>query len=412
MLSRVDTGQEADEVLDRLLATPDGQVDPYPLYHALRRLAPLHRSALDGVWYASSFAACREILGHADCGKGPRITVRRHGVPEERIRMVERRPHRPSMITANPPAHACLRGAAKGAFMPPRLEGVRPRIARLVSDRLDRLAALGEADVVAELAYPLPVSVIGELLGVPEEDRDGLRPLVLALATADDPDPSPGAVRRAEGASQELETYFNALVATRRARPAGDLLSSLVAQHDSGSLDQDELYSTVLLLFTAGFLTTTNLIGNGLLALLRHPDEMARLWRNPALIGSAVEEMLRHDTPIQLVHRQVMKDIEMDGHHLSRGETVVALLAAANRDPARFADPDRFDVGRSDNVHLAFAWGIHFCLGARLARMEAQLVFAGLRQRFSRLDLAAEPRWRPGLALRGLDTLRVRCTPR
>jgi hypothetical protein len=404
--------QRADEVLHRLLATPEGQADPYPLYHALRQLAPLHRSALDGVWYASSFAACRELLGHPHCGKGPRLTVRRHGVAEDRLRMVERRPRRPSMITANPPEHARLRGVAKGAFIPPRLEDLRRRVACLVDDRLERLAALGEADLMAELAYPLPVTLIGELLGIPEEDRDRLRPFVIALATSDEPDSPPEVVRRAEAASDELEAYFSDLIASRRACPTGDLLSILVAQLDSGALDGEELYSTVLLLFIAGFLTTASLVGNGLLALFRHPQEMARLWRDPALVAPAVEEMLRYDSPVQLVHRQVMEDIEVDGLRLRQGETVFTLLGAANRDPARFSEPDRFDVGRQGKDHLAFAWGLHFCLGARLARMEAQLIFAGLRERFSSLDLSAEPPRRPGLAFRSVDALRIRFTPR
>ena len=404
--------QRADEVLHRLLATPEGQADPYPLYHALRQLAPLHRSALDGVWYASSFAACREILGHPHCGKGARITVRRHGVAEDRLRMVERRRRRPSMITANPPEHARLRGVAKGAFIPPRLEDLRRRVACLVDHRLERLAALGEADLMAELAYPLPVTVIGELLGIPEEDRDRLRPLVIALATSDEPDSPPDAIRRAEAASDELEAYLTDLTASRRSRPTSDLLTILVAQRDAGVLDGQELYSTVLLLFVAGFLTTASLVGNGLLALFRHPQEMTRLWRDPDLVAPAVEEMLRYDSPVQLIHRQVMEDIEVGGLRLRQGETILTLLGAANRDPARFPEPDRFDLGRQGKDHLAFAWGLHFCLGARLARMEAQLILAGLRERFSSLDLAEKPPRRPGLAFRSVDSLLIRLTPR
>ncbi len=406
------TGQRADEVLHRLLATPEGHADPYPLYHALRQLAPLHRSALDGVWYASSFAACREILGHPHCGKGARMTVRRHGIAESRIQMIERRPRRPSMITANPPEHARLRGVAKGAFIPPRLEDLRRRVAGLVDDHLERLAAAGEADLMAELAHPLPITVIGELLGVPEDDRGRLRPLVMAAATSDEPDPSPEQIRRAEAASNALEAYFADLIASRRARPTTDLLSILVAQCDAGNLDGDELYSTVVLLFSAGFLTTASLVGNGLLALFRHPQEMARLWRNPGLVAPAVEEMLRYDSPLQLAHRQVMEDMEVSGSRLRQGETVFTLLGAANRDPARFPEPDRFDVGREGKDHLAFAWGLHFCLGARLARMEAQLIFAGLRERFSSLELSGEPPRRPGLAFRSVDALRIRFTPR
>ena len=190
------------------------------------------------------------------------------------------------------------------------------------------------------------------------------------------------------------------------------MLSLLVEHHDGGGLNTAELLSTVTLLLGAGFLTTTNLIGNGLLALLQHPGEMDRLWADPTLVGSAVEEMLRYDTPVQLISRQVLTDVEVEGVQFREGEGVVALLGAANRDPAWIPEPDRFDIGRPDHGHLSFAWGSHYCLGARLARLEAQLVFAGLRQRFARLDLAGEPRQRPGLALRALESLPVRLTPR
>ena len=407
MSSALATGPQADELLHRLLATAEGHADPYPFYRALRTAAPIHRCGLDGVWYTTGFAAARRVLLDPCFGKGPRLTIRRHGIPEERVRMAERRPVRPTMITANPPEHSRLRGAAKGAFLPARIEALRGRIAALVDERLDRLAAAGTADVMTELAYTLPLTVIGELLGVPEEDREGFRAVVMATLGADDPNPAPEAVGRAEAASNEIADYVSGLVAARRARPGGDVLSLLVEHHDDGGLDTTELVGTVILLLEAGFLTTTNLIGNGLLALLRHPGEMARLWADPTLVDSAVEEMLRYDTPIQLTMRHVLADVDIDGAQFRAGENVVVLLGAANRDPACFPEPDRFDVGRPDNGHLSFAWGTHFCLGARLARLEAQLVFAGLRQRFTALDLADEPARRPGLLLRGLESLPV-----
>lgn len=412
MRSAVDTGTQADEVFHRLLATAEGHADPYPLYRALRTMGPLHRSGLDGVWYTPGFATARRVLLEPCFGKGPRLTIRRHGIPEERVKMAERRPVRPTMITANPPEHTRLRGAAKGAFLPPRIEALRRRIAALVDERLDRLAAAGTADVMTELAYPLPLAVIGELLGVPEEERDGFRAVVMATLGADHPNPSPDAVIRAEAAINEIGDYVSGLVATRRASPGSDVLSVLIEQHDDGGLDTTELVGTATLLLEAGFLTTTHLIGNGLLALLHHPAEMARLWADPGLVDSAVEEMLRYDTPIQLTHRHVLADAVVDGVQFRQGENVVVLLGATNRDPACFPEPDRFDVGRPNNGHLAFAWGAHFCLGARLARLEAQLVFAGLRERFSRLELADEPVRRPGLVLRGLESLPLRFTSR
>ncbi len=412
MSSALATDPQADELLHRLLATAEGQQDPYPLYRALRTAAPVHRSGLDGVWYATGFAAARRVLLHPNFGKTPRLTIRRHGVSEERVRMVERRPLRPSMITANPPEHSRLRGAAKGAFLPAQIEALRSRIAMLVDERLDRLAAAGTADVMAELAYPLPLTVIGELLDVPEQDREDFRSLAVATLVGDDPDPAPEALSRSEAASIQLGDYVSDLVAARRTRPGNDVLSLLIEHHDDGGLDNAELVATVILLLAAGFFTTTNLIGNGLLALLHHPAEMKRLWADPTLVGSGVEEMLRYDTPVQLTTRHVLADVDVDGTHFRQGENVVVLLGAANRDPACFPEPDRFDVARPDNGHLSFAWGSHFCLGARLARLEAQLVFSGLLQRFTRLELTGEPVRRPGLALRGLESLRLRMTSR
>jgi cytochrome P450 len=316
------------------------------------------------------------------------------------------------MITANPPEHTRLRGAAKGAFIPPAMNALRPRVAAIVAERLDRLAALGEADVMAELAFPMPVTVVGEMVGVPEEDRAWFRPLMRTLVSSDSFNRSPEELADVERAGDELDAYFLELIARRRKEPADDLLSYFVAQADDGLLDEDELFSTVTLLFFAGFLTTTNLIGNGLTALFDHPAEQARLWAEPELAPAAVEEILRFDSPVQFVHRNVLEELEIDGHRLAPGDVVMTLLAAANRDPARFADPDRFDVGRPDNLHVAFAWGLHFCLGARLARMEGQLVLEGLVERFARVEPAGEPVRNPGLAIRGFESLPVRVTPR
>lgn len=316
------------------------------------------------------------------------------------------------MITTNPPDHTRLRGVAKGTFIPPSMEALRPRVEAIVAERLDHLAALGEADVMTELAHPLPVTVISELVGVPEEDRDWFRPLMRTPVSSDQPNPTPEDTKEVERAGDEFEAYFSELIAARRGRPRDDLLSHFVVRHEAGELSYDELYATITLLFIAGFLTTTNLIGNGLAAFFDHPDQLDRLLAEPALVGSAVEEILRYDTPVQFVHRLVLADTEVAGNRLAQGNTVFTILAAANRDPARFPHPDRFDIGRVDNLHLAFAWGLHFCLGARLARMEGQLVFAGLRERFRRLEPAGEAVRRPGLALRALDSLPVRFTTR
>ena len=402
---------DPDDLIHRIMATAEGHADPYALYHQLQAVAPVHRSGLDGVWYVSGFDACRQVLGDSRIGKNDQFVVPRHGVDPERVRLAQRR-RRTSMITANPPEHTRLRGAAKGAFIPPTMEGLRPRVAAIVAERLDRLAALGEADVMVELAFPMPVTVVGEMVGVPEEDRDWFRPLMRTLVSSDSFNRSPEALAQVERAGDELDAYFVELIARRRKEPADDLLSYFIDQADDGLLSEDELFSTVTLLFLAGFLTTTNLIGNGLVALFEHPEEMARLWARPDLAASAVEEILRFDTPVQFVHRNVLEELELDGRRLPKGDVVMTLLAAANRDPARFAVPDRFDIGRTDNLHLAFAWGLHFCLGARLARMEGQMVFSGLVERFSAVEPAGVAVRNPGLAIRGFDSLPVRLTPR
>ena len=405
------TGEDPDDLIHRVMATPEGHADPYPLYRSLQAAAPVHRSGLDGLWYVSGFDACRQILGDPRIGKNGQFVVPRHGVDPERVRLAQRR-RRPSMLTSNPPEHTRLRGAAKGAFIPPSMTALQPRVAAIVAERLDRLAALGEADVMTELAFPMPVTVVGELVGVPEEDREWFRPLMKLLVAADSFNRSPEMLAKVEQAGDELDAYFTDLIARRRKEPTGDLLSYFIAQADDGVLDEDELFSTVTLLFFAGFLTTTNLIGNGLAALFDHPAEQARVWEHPELAASAVEEIVRFDSPVQFVHRNVLADFELGGRHLAAGDVVMLLLAAANRDPARFRDPDRFDVGRPDNLHLTFAWGLHFCLGARLARMEGQLVFAGLVERFARVEPAGEPVRNPGLAIRGFESLPVRFTPR
>ena len=405
------TGEDPDDLIHRIMATPEGHADPYPLYRRLQAAAPVHRSDLDGVWYVSGFDAGRHILGEPRIGKNDQFIVRRHGVDPERVRLAERR-RRPSMLTANPPEHTRLRGAAKGAFLPPAMAALQPRVGAIVAERLDRLAAVGEADVMAELAFPMPVTVVGELVGVPEEDREWFRPLMRILVSSDSTNRSPEALAEVKQAGDELDAYFGELIGRRRKEPTGDLLSYFISRADEGLLDEDELFATVTLLFFAGFLTTTNLIGNGLVALFDHPAEQARLWEHPQLAAPAVEEVVRFDSPVQFVHRNVLEDLEVHGHHLAAGDVVMVLLAAANRDPARFRDPDRFDVGRPDNLHLAFAWGLHFCLGARLARMEGQLVFAGLVERFAKVEPAGEPVRNPGLAIRGLESLPVRFTAR
>ncbi|HVW32774.1 MAG TPA: cytochrome P450 [Acidimicrobiia bacterium] len=413
MVAALDALADPDRVLEALLATPEGQADPYALYHRLRESSPLHRSGLDGLWYASRYHDCRQILLDPRCGRRPGEVVRRHGMTQAQARRFARRRSRPNMLSVNPPDHTRLRGATRGWFTPAPLERLAPRIGEIVDDCLDVLAAHGDADVMADLAFPLPVTVIGEVVGVPAGDRDALRPLVWAIIAADQPGAPDALVEDAEDASDRLDDFFVDLIAERRARPADDLLSELVAAADQGILSGEELLATVTLLFVAGFVTTTNLIGNGLLALLRHPDQLARLAGDPGLLPLTVDEILRYDGPVQMTQRAVLADIDLGGRTLRAGDTVMTILGAANRDPHAFADPDRFDVTRADNPPLAFGYGIHHCLGAGLARLEGRIVFRRLLERFSDLELLdPDPPRHPGFFGRRLARLPVRLTPR
>ncbi|MGH2577005.1 MAG: cytochrome P450, partial [Actinomycetota bacterium] len=325
----------------------------------------------------------------------------------ELIRRVRER-QRPSMITANPPDHSRLRKAARGPFLPGRMEErLQARIEEIVDERLDVVAAKGDADMMADVAFKLPVTVIGELVGVPPEDRDEFPPLVDEFFEAGQMGATKEQMDRADRAGERFREYFAGLVDAQRAHPNQDLVGSLVTD---GNLSDEELQGTITLIFIAGFITTANLIGNGLFALFRNPDQMARLWAVPDLVPNAVEEMLRYDSPVQLVERTALEDIEVGGHVIPAGDTIVPLLGAANRDPEQFAAPDRFDITRSDAAaHVSFAWGIHHCLGAPLARLEGQLVFSRLRKRFARLELLQpELAHRPSFGIRSLYELPIR----
>ncbi len=405
----------ADDLLRDLLTGEEAKRDPYPLYRALHDMAPFHRWADDGMWYACRYDTCRALLLDPHIGHDEEKLFRRPGMTEAqkermRKRMEKRRRRGFSMLMENPPDHTRMRRLVSRAFTTPRVDRLRDRVVGLVDERLDEMAEVGEVDVMTALAFPLPVTVIGELVGVPAGERDRFRPLITEGMLADRPDATEEEIAKAERNFDELEAFFTDLIAARRDDPQDDLLSALIAVHDEddGRLSHDELLSTVFLLFFAGFVTTTNVIGNGLLALLRNPGEMARLWADEDLVPTAVEEILRYDSPVPFVVRDVLSPTEVDGVALGPGDHVVALLSAANRDPGHFTDPDRFDVGRRESQPLTFGWGIHHCLGAPLARMEAQVTFARLRQRFADVELLDDEPPRAYSFLRGLRSLPVR----
>jgi len=403
---------DADALLVELVATPEGRADPYPRYAGLRAQAPVHRSGF-GFWALTRYDDCQYVLRHPKVGKDFSGAASALGLSDaQRDEQARFREDRSNMLVTDPPDHTRLRGLASRAFTPRTVETLRPGVVAMVDELIDAFDA-GEVDVMQALAFPLPVTVIGEMLGVPAEDREQLRPLVRAVTAVLELVVTPEALSAATAANATLERYFADLVAERRARPQDDLLTRLIQAEDEGDqLSEPELVSTAILLFAAGFETTTNLIGNAVLGLLRHPDQLDRLRADRSLVKPAVEEILRYDSPVQIAVRTAYEDMDVGGRRLEAGSTVLALLGAANRDPARYTEPDRLDVGRSEGAPISFGSGIHFCLGAALARLEGQVVVDRLLDRFRTIELVGDdPVHRDSLTLRGLVALPVRFTP-
>jgi len=387
---------------------PEIHANPYPVYARLREEDPVHQP-FPGVWILSLHRDVAALLRHPDLSSDRRNSP----VYEEFVKALPVEPDdgalTPSMLFLDPPDHDRLRRLANKAFTPRAVERLVPRVHEVVEELLDRAEEMGSFDVIADLAYPLPVTVISEMLGVPASDRDMLRAWSLDLIYTLDPMLSVEALARAQRAGAEFRAYLRELIAVRRRNLGDDLLSGLIQAEDDGQqLTPQELVATCVLLLVAGHETTSSFIGNGMLALLRNPGQYARLHGDPGLIRSAGEELLRYDSPVQLTGRLVLRDTEIGGQRVEAGQDVVALVGAANRDPAVFEDPDRLDVGRADNRHVAFGGGIHFCLGAPLARVEGGTALASLVRRFPALHLAAdEPVWRDTITLRALRELPV-----
>jgi cytochrome P450 len=378
--------------------------DPYPVYDRLREEDPVHRMP-GGRWLLTRHEDCTAVLRNPAMSSERDLDDTGEGGEPSLLQAYLAK----LMLFMDAPDHTRLRGLVTRAFTPRVVEGLRPRITELVDQLLDDAAEAGELDVIAGFGRPLPVAVIAEMLGVPGEDQDRFRSWSEALAHTVDPAMTPDTAARAAVAGLEFMEYFHELSEERRQRPREDLLSALVAEEDAGDrLSTDELVANCILLLIAGHETTTNLIGNGTLALLRNPDELARFRAEPDLAKSAVEEILRYDSPVHLTGRGVREDVEIGGVTVPAGDRVTILLAAANRDPAAFDRPDRFDLTRTDNRHLAFSSGPHFCLGAALARLEGQIALSSLVTRFPDLALADQQlEWNPTTTLRGLQRLPV-----
>jgi pimeloyl-[acyl-carrier protein] synthase len=389
---------------------PEVHEDPYPLYHRLREEDPVHRSPL-GLWVLTRHADVLAVLRDPRMSRDPRHSERfellRSSAEVDQLLTSEEAA--PSMLFVDPPDHTRLRALVNKAFTPAAVERLRPEVEAIVAGLLNRVAGTGAMDVVEDLAYPLPVTVICELFGVPEADRDRFRVWSRELVRLLDPLVAADALERALHARLALRGYLHELIGERRARPTGDLLTALIAAEDQGhSLSEAELVSMCVLLLVAGHETTVNLIANGTLALLRDPEARASLRADPTLAGSAVEELLRYDSPVQFTSRHALADLDIGGVRVRAGQTVVAVLGAANRDPAQFPDPDRLDLARAPNRHIAFGGGIHFCLGAPLARMEARIAIPALLARLPGLALGPRPpARRDTVTLRGLASLPV-----
>jgi pimeloyl-[acyl-carrier protein] synthase len=405
-VERVATGWVLNPLADRTRA------DPYALYAALRRHDPVHRSVAARGWFLLRHADCLRVLRDERFSADDRhlaIYARRRAWAVADGLVDPGEPDEPVMLRRDPPDHTRLRRLVSKAFTPRAIARLRPRIEALTDELLGRLAGSGTVDLIEALAVPLPITVIAEMLGIPAEDRATFKRWSDHLVGFLDPlaAPAPAVLRRTV---DEFRTYMDALAAERRRAPADDLLTGLVQAEDAGDrLSQQELHGTLALLLAAGNETTTNLIGNGTLALLQHPEQRERLRTEPGIAERAVDELLRWDSPVQLTMRIPLEDVELDGHRLAHGQAVIAVLGSANRDPAVFAEPDRLDLGRAGGDHLAFGHGIHFCLGAQLARLEGEVVLGELMRRFPDMRLATDRvRWRRLTFLRGLDRLPVR----
>jgi cytochrome P450 len=395
--------------------TPELLADPYPMYRLLHERDPvLWMPELFGVgaWLVTSHAVCAAVLrGKQFIKQGEQVlppeTLAR--IPHQQTELAERR--KSNMLFADPPVHTRLRALVTQAFTPRTVEQLRPHIAEIADQLIDGMAARGEMDLIRDFAFPLPVIVIAELLGVPPEDRDRFKAWSTDMTLGVNPAASAEDLGKVQRAIAALDVYLQPIFDERRRAPRNDLISELVRVQEAGDrLSRDELSATCRLLLTAGHETTVNLIGNGVLALLRHPDQRNRLLADAALLPNAVEELLRFDSPVQLSIRFASTDTTLGAHEVKRGDLIVVLLGGANRDPAEFADPDRLDLGRANaGAHLSFGGGIHYCLGAPLARLEGELAIGALLRRLPAMQLTGEPlRWRANAALRGLQSLPLR----
>jgi cytochrome P450 len=399
---------------------PRFREDPNPLYAELRSTNPIHRSPL-GFWVFTRHADCMAILRDRrsssdgrnmdqDAVGAAKVDTAGPVAPTQEI-FNEMAP----FLFRDPPDHTRLRGLVQKAFTPRVVESLRHRAVEISTGLVDNALEKGELDLVHDFAHVLPVRIIAEMLGVPDSDLEVFKAWSDHLGRGLDPDflLPPEAVQARLESLVAFIGYFAKLIEDRKNDLGDDLLSKLIAAEDGGvSLSQGELISTCILLLVAGHETTVNLISGGILELVRHPDQLVRFRDDPTVLKTGVEEMLRYVTPVQLSGRSMLEDIEIGGHTLHKGEFVMVIMGSANRDPDVFTNPETFDVGRTENPHMALGFGIHFCLGAALARLEAQVIIPELLRRTSKIEILTDKlNYRENIILRGLSELPVRVTP-
>jgi cytochrome P450 len=392
------------------MCDPEVLANPYPLYHRLRSQSPVHFDPLLRVWVVTRYDDVVRVLRDFSAQRTPtpdQLTSMGlsalNPVAQVMVKM---------MLFLDPPSHTRIRGLASAAFTPNRVEALRSHIREIVKCLLKPLASAGKMNVLRDLAEPLPAIVTAEMLGVPTEDHRQLKKWSEEFAEIlGNFQHNPERVERILKCTDEMSDYFRSAMRDNRLRPEGLVNSLRNAEVNGDRLTEAEIIANCIITLVGGQETTTNLISNGVLSLLRHPSQLEKLRANPSLIPSAVEELLRFESPTQYTARLAPEDTELGGRRIAKKQAVFAVMGAANRDPARFPDPDRLDIARPDNKHLAFGWGGHFCFGAPLARIEGQIAFEELT-RLENWKLDPTPlQWRPNFALRGLTALHITFTP-
>jgi cytochrome P450 len=398
---------DASLSLVRLLE-PEVLANPYPLYHKLRSEDPVHWDWFLHTWVVTRYPDVVNVLHSFSADRTPtpeQLTAMGLSALNPIAKVMVKQ-----MLFMDAPAHTRLRGLASTAFTPGKVEALRGHIQEIANDLLDRVQARGRMDIIADFAAPLPAIVTAEMLGVPTEDHADLKKWSADFAEMlGNFQHNPDRIPRVLESTNNLTTYFQAAISKTRQHPREGLIHSfMTAEVDGDRLTDEEIVANSIVTMVGGQETTTNLIGNGLLTLMRNPEQLAQLRDNPSLIPSAVEELLRYESPSQHTGRIAREDVQIGDKQIRKGQAVMAIMAAANRDPERFPNPDRLILDRSDNKHLAFGWSSHFCFGAPLARMEGQIAFETILRRLQNLEAAPGPlTWRNNSGLRGLTALPV-----